>query len=334
MNYSADSNAIRRIFVRRRSIILGILLLVVLLIAGMLTVDGFISTDNLRSMLLLAAFLGLASLGQTLCALVGAIDMSIPFVIGAANIALAYLLTLDVPPPIAALIVVACGGAIGIANGLLTHRLKGQALIMTLAVGFTVVGGTQIITSIGSEYGGNVVVKLPVWLTSLATITGTTFGLRIPPVIVFWILTSVVLLFVMQNTWFGRSLYALGGNRTAAQRLSISDFRAWLSVYAISGGMAAVTGCLLLGFSGGGFVGVGDPYLFTTVAAVVIGGTSLLGGWGGYGASIIGVLVLTVLTSLLVGLGFSYASQQAVIGLLIVPMVALYARSPHIRMQV
>ena len=98
--------------------------------------------------------------------------------------------------------------------------------------------------------------------------------------------------------------------------------------------MAAVTGMLLLGFSGGGFVGVGDPYLFTTIAAVVLGGTSLLGGSGGYGLTIVGVLVLQVLTSLLIGLGFSYAGQQAVFGMLIVPMVAVYARSPHVKMQI
>ncbi|WP_410576015.1 ABC transporter permease subunit, partial [Bacillus sp. SIMBA_006] len=77
--------------------------------------------------------------------------------------------------------------------------------------------------------------------------------------------------------WFGRSVYAVGGSRTAAARLGISEFKIWISIHAISGAMSAVTGMLLLGFSGGGFVGVGDPYLFTTVAAVVIGGTSLLG---------------------------------------------------------
>ena len=108
----------------------------------------------------------------------------------------------------------------------------------------------------------------------------------------------------------------------------------WITAYVVSGAAAAATGVLLLGFSGGGFVGVGDPYLFTTVAAVVIGGTSLLGGWGGYGSTVVGVLVLTVLTSLLIGLGLNYAMQQAVFGLLIVPMVALYARSPHIRNQI
>ena len=96
----------------------------------------------------------------------------------------------------------------------------------------------------------------------------------------------------------------------------------------------ALTGALLLGWSGGGVVGVGDTYLFLTLAAVVVGGTSLLGGWVGYGLSVIGVLVLQVLNSTLIGWGLSFEGQQFILGLLIIPMVALYARSPHIRTQV
>jgi ribose transport system permease protein len=75
-------------------------------------------------------------------------------------------------------------------------------------------------------------------------------------------------------------------------------------------------------------------YLFTTLAAVVIGGTSLAGGYGGYGFTIIGVLVLQVLSSFLIGIGLKYEWQQFIFGLLILPMVALYSRSPHIRAQV
>ena len=107
-----------------------------------------------------------------------------------------------------------------------------------------------------------------------------------------------------------------------------------MAAYTISGGVSALTGSLLLGWSGGGFIGVGDPYLFMTLAAVVIGGTSLLGGHGGYGFTVIGVLVLQVLTSFLVGIGLKFEWQQFIYGLLILPMVALYARSPHIRTQI
>ncbi len=135
-------------------------------------------------------------------------------------------------------------------------------------------------------------------------------------------------------TVYGRYLYALGGNRTSAARVPISERRYWVAVYAISGCVAAMTGALLLGWSGGGFIGVGQPYLFMTLAAVVVGGTSLLGGHGGYGFTVIGVLVLQVLTSFLVGIGLKFEWQQFIFGFLILPMVALYARSPHVRSQI
>ena len=147
---------------------------------------------------------------------------------------------------------------------------------------------------------------MPGWLTNLAAMNGTTFGLDFPPVILIWVVVAALLVFGMKNVVYGRYLYALGGNRTSAQLLSISERRYWVGAYTISGGVSAMTGALLLGWSGGGFIGVGQPYLFMTLAAVVVGGTSLLGGVGGYGFTVIGVLVLQVLTSFLVGIGLSY----------------------------
>jgi len=318
-----------------KSAFIGISVLIGLFLIGSLVVDGFFSAINLKSMLVFASFLGLACLGQTLVVLLGGLDLSIPFVIGSSNIGLMYLFGLGVLPNwIAVIIILFLGTAIGFINGVLSFRLQGQALILSLGVGFAVAGGTQIVTSIGTRYAGNVHGAVPGWLTNIAAMNGTTFGLNFPPVIVIWIVVAALMIVAMRNTVYGRNLYALGGSRTAAKRLSISERKYWVGVYTISGAVAALTGELLLGWSGSGFIGVGDPYLFTTLAAVVIGGTSLLGGWGGYGFTVIGVLVLQVLTSFLVGLGLDYEGQQFVFGLLIIPLVALYARSPHIRTQI
>lgn len=317
-----------------RSVVLGVGLLLLLFIAGTLLLPQFGSSTNIRSMLLLAAFLGLASLGQTLCALLGGIDMSIAGVIGASNILLAAVLNWGIPWLPACLIVLLVGIVVGILNGALSFRIQGQSLIMTMGVGLVVVGACQIIISIGSVYGGTVLGSVPQWLRDVSSITGTTFELPIPPIVVIWIILSAVIVTSMSKTFFGRSFYAVGGNRLAASRILISEYRIWLIAYAVSGGMSALTGMALLGFSGGGFVGVGDPYLFTTIAAVVIGGTSLMGGWGGYGSTLVGTLVLTLLTTLLVGFGLSFAMQQAVFGLLIVPVVALYARDRSISDQI
>jgi len=320
--------------VENKSAFIGLTVLVALIVVGSLKVDGFVSAENIKSMLLFASFLGLACVGQTLVALLGGLDLSIPFVIGAANVGLLFLMGLGLPSWLAVILILLAGILVGLVSGFLSFWLQGQALILTLGVGFAVSGLTQILTSIGTRYSGNVFGSVPGWLTNLAAMNGTTFGLDFPPVILIWVVVAALLIFGMKNVVYGRYVYALGGNRTSAQRLSISERRYWVAAYAISGGVSAMTGALLLGWSGGGFIGVGQPYLFMTLAAVVVGGTSILGGAGGYGFTVIGVLVLQVLTSFLVGIGLSYQSQQFIFGLLVVPMVALYARSPHIRTQV
>lgn len=323
-----------RHFQENRSAFIGIMVLAGLFSIGSMNIEGFASSNNIKSMLLFASFLGIASVGQTLVALLGGLDLSIPFIIGAANVGLLYLISLGVPPWLAALIVLAIGTILGVINGFLSYKLQGQALIVTLGTGFAISGGVQIVTSIGTAYGGNVFGTVPDWLSNLAAMNGSTFGLPIPPVICIWALILIVLIIGMRMTVYGRYLYALGVNRTSAKRVMISELKYWVMMYAISGFFAALTGGLLLGWSGGGFIGVGDQYLFLTLAAVVVGGTSLLGGQGGYGFTVIGVLVLQVLSSFLIGIGLDFEWQQFIFGLLILPMVALYARSPHIRTQI
>ena len=323
-----------RHFQENRSAFVGIMVLSGLFSIGTMNIEGFASAINIKSMLLFASFLGIASVGQTLVALLGGLDLSIPFIIGAANVGLLYIIGLGVPPWLAVIIVLAIGAGLGVINGFLSYRLQGQALIVTLGTGFAISGGVQIVTSIGSAYSGNVFGQVPAWLSNLAAMNGSTFGLPFPPVIAIWLAIAIILVAGMRLTVYGRYLYALGVNRTSAKRVMISELAYWVMMYAISGFFAAVTGSLLLGWSGGGFIGVGDQYLFLTLAAVVVGGTSLLGGAGGYGFTVIGVLVLQVLSSFLIGIGLDFEWQQFIFGLLILPMVALYARSPHIRTQI
>lgn len=321
-------------FASGRSAFIGLIVLGALIIISSFTIDGFLSGANVKAILLFAAFLGIACIGQTLVALMGGLDLSIPFVIGAANIGLLFLISLGVPSFVAALFILVLGGVIGLVNGLLTYRLQGQALILTLGMGFAVAGLTQILTSIGSAFGGNVFGTVPPWLQNLAAMNGTTFGLGFPPTILIWIVLAILVIVGLRWSAFGRHVYALGGNRRSAKLIGVSELKYWTLAYTISGVFSALTGSLLLGWSGGGFIGVGDPYLFTTLAAVVIGGTSLMGGYGGYGFTVIGVLVLQVLSSFLIGIGLKYEWQQFIFGLLILPMVALYGRAPHIRAQV
>lgn len=328
------TRTVGRYFEKNRSAFIGIMVLSGLFSVGSMNIEGFASSVNVKSMLLFASFLGIASIGQTFVALLGGLDLAIPFIIGAANVGLLYLIGLGVPPWLALVLVLAIGLLLGALNGLLSFRLQGQALIVTLGTGFAISGGVQILTSIGSAYSGNVFGTVPEWLSNLSSMNGSLFGLPVPPVIGLWVAISAVIVVGMRSTVYGRYLYALGVNRTSAKRVMISELKYWVFSYALSGFFAALTGSLLLGWSGGGFIGVGDPYLFLTLAAVVVGGTSLLGGQGGYGFTVIGVLVLQVLSSFLVGMGLVFEWQQFIFGILILPMVALYARSPHIRAQI
>jgi ribose transport system permease protein len=304
-------------------------LLVALALAGLVAVDGFGSTLSIKSMLLFAGFLGIASVGQTLCALLGGLDLSIPFVMGAANIGTLWLIGKGLSSGAAIVVVMALAALIGALTGVISHLRPGQSLLVSLGAGFAVLGAAQIVTSVGSAQAGTVYGQVPQWLVETASVNAKTAGIGIPPAVVIWIAVAVGIGLLLRATWFGRGLYAMGGNRTAAARVLVPQLRIWITAFAVSAAMAAVAGILLLGFSGGAFADVGQPYLFTTVTAVVIGGTSLLGGRGSYGLTVLGVAVLTVLSTLLVGLGLSTPAQQAVLGLLIIPMVALYGREAH-----
>ena len=136
---------------------------------------------------------------------------------------------------------------------------------------------------------------------------------------------------VLERTPFGRRLYAVGSNPQAAPYALISPRAIWTATYALSALFAAMAGVLLLGFTGSAYGDVGQPYLFQTIAAVVIGGTTLVGGRGGLIGTAAGALVLTEINTLLIGLGLSPAMVEAALGVLILALVSLYGREPHVR---
>ena len=323
-------DAVRGLVAEYRAGLIAVAILLALVIVGVVTISGFWSLNNLRSELVTASFLGIAAIGQTLCALIGGLDLSIPFVIGAANIGLLGLINKGVPPSVGIVIVIVLAVLIGVVNGIVSHRQQGQSLVVTLGVGTAVLGIVQIIVSTQAQSGGTVLGAVPSYLQTLVSLRG---ALGVAPSVFIWAGLSALTIFLLRRTWPGRGVYALGGNRIAAKRAMVPELAIWILVFGVSAAMAAVTGIMLLGYAGGGYADIGQPYLFTTLAAVVVGGTSLVGGRGGYGLTIVGVLILTVLTTILAGFSLSAAAQEAFLGALIIPMVALYARDVHPRMK-
>ena len=309
--------------------ILQVVLLVGLFLFGSATLDGYNSQPSIRAMLTLASLLGIAALGQTLVVLLGGFDLSVPFIIGASNVMCAELTGGHGWSFVAAFAFI--GGAalcVGAINGFVAHHFVIHPLIVTLATGSMVAGGVLAYTK--AKLTGSA----PDFLTDFVS-PGRDFGpLPGPGVIWFWAALAVVVLVVTLRTTVGRRLYATGANQRAARLALVSTTRVWTGTFAVSAFFSAVAGTLLVGFSGTGLFNIGDPYLFTSIASVVIGGTSLLGARGDYLRTVLGALILIQTTTILAGRDYDAPTQQVILGVLIVLFVATYARESHVRTRI
>jgi ribose transport system permease protein len=293
---------------------------------GWQTLDGYASRFSLYAMLVIAALYGLASTGQTLVVLLGGIDISIPAVIGAADVMTAQLTGgKGWPFPAVVAFIGVLALAVGAANGYLSHRFEIHPLIITLATGAMIGGGVLAWTK--AELTGSA----PKYLSDFVSQAKDTWFVPLPRVVVFWIVVSAVVIVVLAKTSIGRRLYATGANARAARLALVSTTRIWAGTFAASAFFSAVTGVLLAGYSGTGQLDIGDPYLFYTISIVVIGGTSLLGARGDYVRTILSAMILTQTYFLLTGNNVGPPTQQVILGAAIVVFVATYGREPHVR---
>lgn len=304
---------------------ISVALLIALYIVGVMEIEGFGGGPTIKSVLLLSTFLGLAAAGQTLVIIVGGIDLSIPFIVGAANVCVAELSGKGVPFGLACAIVLLGAAAIGVLNAQISVRCKVHPLLITLGVGTALLGLAEWWTK-GLPVGG-----APSWLSSFVSIGGKVGPIGVAPVVVLWIAITALMIMLLRRTIFGRRAYALGTAPEAARLALIEPARVWSGAFALSAVLAAAAGILELGFTGSADASIGTPYLFLSVGAVVIGGTAIGGGIGGYAGTVVGTLTLTLLSTVFVGLGLSEAVQQTVLGAAIVLLVAAYGRGVHVR---
>jgi ribose transport system permease protein len=303
----------------------AILLAIALHVLGSIVIEGYSSEFTVRSMLVLASLLGVASIGQTLVVLIGGIDLSTPFVIGFANVVAAQLYGDGMNFVLVCVIVGVLALVIGAVNGALSSTLAIHPLIVTLGVG-TAIQGAVLLWTAGFPAG-----SAPETVTKFVSIGGHAGPLPVPWLVPSFLVVIAIISVVLARTPFGRRLYAVGSNPSAAPYALISPRVVWTVTYALSALFAAAAGVLLLGFTGSAYGDVGQPYLFQTIAAVVIGGTTLVGGRGGLIGTAAGALVLIEINTLLIGLGLSPAMVEAALGVLIVALASLYGREPHVR---
>lgn len=299
------------------------LIVVLIIIAGILN-PHFVSPGNLRQQLVLATFLGMAAAGETVVILTGGIDLSLPWNLNFAAIVLTQVAGGSHAPGRIALAFAAAllvASIVGLINGLGVTLLQIHSLVMTLGMNAVLLGLTLVYTN-GTPQG-----EAPDLAKQLAN---GRIG-PIPWALVLWAALSAALIFVLKRTTFGRRLYAIGNNVRAAYLSGVPIRRVQVAAYTLCGFFMGVTGILLTGYSSQSYLQMGDPYLLPAIAAVVIGGTSILGGSGGYGGTIVGAITVVLLQNTLSVAGISPAGQQVLYGIIILFMLFVYGREGKVR---
>jgi ribose transport system permease protein len=262
----------------------------------------------------------LAILGacQTLTMLTGGIDLSVAAIASMAGFLLATL-TPGQGPVIAVVLALTASALAGLANGIGVGVFRVHPLIMTLAMGLVVLG-VMTVYQLRMLTSGQVIPEGIVWIGG-----GTSFGF-FPNSLLLFVPLAALLLLGLRRTGFGRMLYAVGDNETAARLSGVRVWQVLVTLYVVSGLLAGVAGFVYLAVTRTASVTLVETALLPSVAAAVIGGTSIFGGRGGYAGTIVGALILTVLTSLLTVLQMPEPVRQILFGAIILAVAAAYTR--------
>jgi ribose transport system permease protein len=274
----------------------------------------FSTPDNLITILVAAAPFALIALGQTLVILTGGIDLSVGSVIAVS--AMAAAATAKANPGqvyLTVLVAMVVGLAVGCLNGFLVSRINVPPFIATLG---TLTAGSGMAYVIG---GGAPINGLPAEFGSIANTK--LLGLQIP--VLLMIVGIVALAIIMRRTTYGMRVYAVGGNRNAAEIAGINAKNVLFSVYAISGLLAGISGVMLASRVISGPPNLGQGYELDAIAAVVIGGASLMGGRGSVWGTALGLFMIMTLNNGLDILVVPAYWQDVIKGVLIVAAVAV-----------
>lgn len=315
MGRGARSGKMQR-WLAQNPLIALVLVFILLFLATGAVQPNFLSINGVRNTLLQAAPLGILAAAQTVLMLTGGIDLSVTMIATGA----AYVAANQSPngAGVAILAGVLVGLLIGSINGVGVAVFRVNPLIMTLAMSgillglFTawtqtvLAGSTQVAPFIKLLGGG-------AWLGS------------VPYSVLVWGGVTLAVIWLLRRTGWGRLIYAIGDNDTAVRLAGVRVWQVRLSAYMLAGVLAAMAGILLGGRTGAVDLQLAGAFLLPSVAAAVIGGTSIFGGVGGYTGTILGALILSVLNSLLTFLNIGQAIQQMVYGAIVLALAWGYA---------
>jgi ribose transport system permease protein len=312
------SAAVWRGLFRDRPMIPLLALLAMLVVASELVRPGIVGPDWIGVILRAAVPLAILAGCQTLTMLTGGIDLSVGAVASMSGFVVASLAA-GSGTPTAIVIALVAAALAGLVTGIGVGVFRVHPLIMTLGMGLVVLGLANFwqLQTLMSSTGVPPELR---WLGSGA------FAQVFPYSLLVIVPLAAVILVGLRRTGYGRLLYAIGDNPVAARLAGARSWQILVVLYVISALLAAVAGFILSGYTNVASVSLGDSAVLPSVAAAVIGGTSILGGRGGYGGTMVGALILTVITSLLSSLGYPDAVTQILFGAIIVAVAAAYAR--------
>jgi ribose transport system permease protein len=293
--------------------------ILLLLLLGSLYSRSFLSPEYLLQQLKVASFLGVIATGMMLVILLGQIDLSVPWVVttGAMMACAAAghgALGLWISIPFGIL----CGIAIGIVNGIGVAYLRIPSMIITLATN-AVAQGLMVV------YTGGFSPQDEASRAMRYIATGSAIP-RVPNAVLVWAVIGGIAIWLLARTTFGRAIYSIGNRERAAYLSGINTRRVTMLAFAVSGGLSAFAGVLLAGYASKAAQSMGDAYLLPSIAAVVLGGTHILGGRGSYLGTIAGVILITLLQSILSVMQITEAGRQLIYGAVIILMLLLYGR--------
>jgi ribose transport system permease protein len=305
--------------------VIALLLAIGLFLLGGLIRPGFVNSNQAINIVRLAAFLGIIAAGQTLVIISGGegIDLSI-----GAVVTLAAILSFRINNgqnelvPLAVAVALAAGAFIGLLNGLGVALLKIPPLVMTLGMAGVVQGLILAITQGILE--GDTAPMMGKYISAPLVI-------GIPGVIFIWFFLAGLMWLLLERSTYGKHLFGIGVNRTTSRLSGVRVPLVVMITYSLSGLLAAFGGFMLLGFTQTVFLNLGGPYLFPSVAAVVVGGTALAGGKGSYWGTMAGALVLTLITSLLTAMQLPEAFKQMTLGVILLVLISVYGRQRSLR---
>ncbi len=312
-----DRSTFARYMADHPLVIMGAVLVLLVAVTSIIE-PGYLTFEGARNTVLFAAPLGIIAAGQTILMLTAGIDLSVAMIATGA----AYVAGNQSPNGAAVAIVLGLtvGVVAGAANGVGVGVFKVNPIIMTLAMNsilvglftawaFTILRGSTAVAPFIRSMGG-----------------GAFLENRMPYAALVWAGVSVIVILGLRKTGLGRMLYAIGDNPVATRLAGVRAWQVLLAAYVIAGMLAALGGILLAGRSGAVDLRLAQNFLLPSVAAAVIGGTSIFGGLGTYSGTIMGALILGVINAMLTFLDAGQAVQQVVYGSIVLGLAWLYAR--------